>query len=260
MKTNRLAALALFVAGVVALGGCGKQNDVVGGGGGPSPSASPVAPRDALVNAARMLTGTSYAVTVTVNGLSGDGKVDPLGKNLSLTMSGTQDGTKVSIGMVKVGADSWMKLDMGSEFNAAMKIDPNTWLHVDTAKLGNALALGDTSNEPMQLTQLLDGLVDAQWVDATHMKGTFDLTKATGTSAPGAEELKKAGDKAKAVPFTAAFDDKSRLVSLKVDGSAIDPSMTIEAAYRDYGVPVNITKPSGKIVEAPSTVYEVFGD
>jgi hypothetical protein len=60
------------------------------------------------------------------------------------------------------------------------------------------------------------------------------------------------------VPFTATLDGNGRPSEFKTDGSGIDPGLSLDFTFRDYGANQNISKPTGTIVNAPSTVYNLF--
>jgi hypothetical protein len=75
---------------------------------------------------------------------------------------------------------------------------------------------------------------------------------------PDADILTKVGDKAKSVPFTATLDSSGRLTEFKIDGSGIDPGLSMDMTFSDYGSAQNISKPTGTIVAAPSTVYDIL--
>ena len=269
MNSRRLAlgGLAVFASATLALAGCGKSATSTPSGGGSasgSPTAggtagSQLAPKEAVVAAVAKLKTTSYKYTVNAAGLNGQGAADLPNKKVALTMSGTQSGVALKLDIVIIGADMWLKVDIGGN-NSAISI-PTQWMHVDQAKLGKTSSLGiDISGgDPTDTTGIFDGLTDVQRVDATHYTGTFDLTKATSASI-NADTLKKLGAKATTVPGTVTLDDQGRLASLTIDLSTIDPNVSVKNTYSDYGTTVVATAPAkSDTVEAPDAVYQMFG-
>jgi hypothetical protein len=74
--------------------------------------------------------------------------------------------------------------------------------------------------------------------------------------------IERMGASARAVPFTAEVDEQGRLVGLRVRMDAVAPSMpALQVRYSDFGTPVRVTKPKGRIIEAPQQmVAAMAGD
>jgi hypothetical protein len=254
-----MLGLGLLASAALALSGCDKATTNGGtGGGGASPSPSPLAPKDAVLASTKSLTQTTYKYTLSSNGLTGNGAADPAAKKNHMSVKGTQDGVNLTMDLVLVGSDVWLKMDLGG-LNSTVGI-PTKYMHLDRSKLKDASGLGFSTEDadPAESAKLFQGVVDAQKVDATHYKVTFDLTKSTGSSVD--EEVKsKLGDKAKAVPGTVTLDDQGRLSEVTIDLSAVDPQATVKVTYSDYGAPVTVNAPAaGDTVEAPQAVYDMF--
>ncbi|MEV4132855.1 hypothetical protein AB0J72_11905 [Dactylosporangium sp. NPDC049742] len=83
------------------------------------------------------------------------------------------------------------------------------------------------------------------------------MTAADTILAPPDDAVRKAGAKAKAVPFTATVDAKGRLTEFAVDGDAIDPELSMRLTFAGFGSVQPVTEPAGA-VPAPASVYDLF--
>jgi hypothetical protein len=269
LHTRRLAlaGLAGLAAVGLAAGGCATTSNGAqpssGGSGGASATdtaGGSSAAKSALVASIEQLNQTPYKYHMVSGGLTGDGSADPTTKSATASLSGTSQGDTAKIDMVAVGTDFWLKLNLGNA-NQSMGISTDKWLHIDTARLGAGANLPvDPSGGAATASGLFTGLANVQQTDSQHFTGTIDLTKVTGVSGVNPDLLSRAGVKATSVPFTATLDSQNRLSDLKVDLSAIDPSLALEVSYSDYGTPVTVTKPDPSMVaEAPDSVYKFFG-
>jgi hypothetical protein len=264
VKTCRPApvGLAVLAAAGLAIAGCtaGSTTSTTPSAS-PSASATSTAPaaRDALLASIDPLTKTSYKYTLTTGGVTANGANDPVNKKASLALTGQQQSNSVTINVVALNTDVWMKLDFGTN-NNSVKIATDKWFHVDATRLGANPNVPVDPNGAANTAKLLTGAVDVQRSDARHFSGTLDLTKGTSTAWLGQTGLASASTKAKAVPFTATTDDQGRLRELRIDLSAVDPSLTpVQSTYSDYGTTVTVNRPDpAQVVEAPDTVYDLF--
>ncbi|HEX6499801.1 MAG TPA: hypothetical protein VF054_12320 [Micromonosporaceae bacterium] len=260
MKT-RIGAVGIAVLATLglALTGCGPDTGT-GKQSAASPSPTLAAPKDALAAGVAKLAQTSYAFTVTQKDMSGQGKADPANKaaQVSINSTGTSGGFK--IGVIVVAPDYWIQVDLGPEIDRMAKIDPKAWMHIDTSKVTNkdALPADPSSPDLFDFSTMSDGLVNVERVDADHYRGTIDLTAVKGAAEPDKDVKQKVGDKAKSVPFTATLDDQGRLTEFKIDGSGINDALSLDMTFSDFGAAQNISKPTGTITEAPSSVYNIF--
>jgi hypothetical protein len=265
--TRRLAPVGLAVlAAGLAIAGCTSTGTTTAP---PSASASTRASasaggtassaRDALLASIDPLTKTSYKYTLTTGGLTGKGANDPANKKAMLDLSGQQKANSVTINVVTVGTDMWMKLNFGTN-NNNLNISTDKWFHVDATKLGANPNLPVDPNGAANTANLLTGAVDVQSSDSHHFSGTVDLTKGTTTGMIGQPDIDRLQSKLKAVPFTATTDDQNRISSLKIDLSAVDPSLAaVESKFSDYGTTVTVNRPDpAQVVEAPDSVYQLF--
>ncbi len=263
MNSRRLAVggLAVLASATLALAGCNVSSSGTGGGASASasaPSPTPASPKEVLQASVKQLTLTTYKYTTTSAGLNGQGAADPVGKKVSLSLSGVQSGLQLKLDFLLIGTDLYAKMDIGGK-NATVGI-PTKWMHLDQAKVSKDASLGfdPSAGDPTETAGIFAGLVDAQRVDATHYTATFDLTKATGSSV-SADTVKKLGDKAKSVPGTVTLDEQGRLTSLTIDLSPVDPNLSIKNTFSDYGSPVSLSAPApADTVEAPDAVYKIF--
>lgn len=260
MRT-RISAVGIAMLATVglALTGCGPRASA-GNGSTPSPSPSLAAPKDALVDSVKKLGQNSYAFDLKQTNASGQGKVDPANKAAQVQADASSSNGSFKVSVVVVGADYWIKMDLGSDLDKLAKIDPTTWMHIDVSKVTkkDSLPVDPSSVDLLDFSTMSDSLVNVQRTDATHYTGTIDLTTVKGAAELDQDTVKKLGDKAKSVPFTATLDDQGRLTEFKIDGSSIDPEASIDMTFSDYGADQNITKPTGTVKEAPSSVYDIF--
>jgi hypothetical protein len=256
LKTRRLAiaAVAVFAtAGLLA--GCAKSGTNATASAKPSPT---VAPKDAMLAAARPLATSSYKFTVKSANGNGSGAADPLNAVAKLDATVAADGATIKLNLIRIGTDLWAKVDAGA-LNAVAGIQPDKYAHVDLSTLQNANLPLDIKGDPLDVAGLLAGVNDVKTTDGKTYTGTVDLTKMTGVIAPDSGDIAKAGDKAKAIPFTATVDDKGRLTDFKVDGASIDPTLAIEVTTTDFGSAPDVNAPDdADVVEAPAGVLQLF--
>jgi hypothetical protein len=86
--------------------------------------------------------------------------------------------------------------------------------------------------------------------------GTLDATKSPSANPRSVQAL---GAKAKAVPFTAEVDAEGRLIGLTLQMDAVQPGLpAMKARYSDFGTPVAVSKPAGRIVKAPQEMIDAM--
>ena len=250
-----LAVTALLAAGSLALAGCGSH-------AADSKPRTEMSPKDALTAAVADLSETSYAVELTSPGDDSRevGTVDPRTRTGTLNASSLTAGVDTKLDAVMMSPDVWVKLDLGPA-NEQLGIQSKSWMKLDTSKVADPRALpfdlGDFS-DALDLSKLLTG-VNAQRADANSFKGTIDLTRATGVSAPDPQAVAKAGDKAKSVPFQAVVDDQGRLTRIKVDGASVSSDLEMEISFSDYGTAAPVSRPNdSEIVPTPDAVYQLL--
>jgi hypothetical protein len=264
MNLFRSAAsgLAALVLAGLFLAACGTSN--LGTGTPPATVASPSLPppKDAFLASLKALSQTSSDLMLKQGEGSGTAKVDPATKSAAVSMSGVVEGTNIKIDLIAIDPDVWLKLDFGAAGNRQLRINPTKWMKIDKAKVTSDTAFPidlKSSSDVLDLPDLFVGLGEVQRTDSTHYSGTVDLTKAGGVSALSQDDLKKLGDKASSTPFTAVLDGQGRLMSFKIDTTAVDATLTTELTVNSYGSAATITKPAAAdVVPAPAALYQLL--
>lgn len=254
-----LLAVLLATGGVAACGGKDPAPPASGSQGAASSAASPSsapAPKDQLLAAAKALDSTSYNFTLKQTTMSGNGRVDPANKAGEIEVGGKVQGQSIALSYTVVGGEVYVKADFGAALNQHFGINKTKWMLIDQSKIKDKSSLPvDASGDVSLGTEdALKGISDVKQTDSTHLSGTIDVTAADSMLSPDQDVVTKVGDKAKAVPFTATLDDQGRLVELKVDGASIDPALTVDVTFSDFGAIKPITKPVGAI-PAPAAAY-----
>jgi hypothetical protein len=213
--------------------------------------------REAILASGRAFSQTSSRV-VLKHGLSTIGaSLDPTRKSAALS----ETETDLTIGVIWVSPDVWLKYDLGGGVGRQLGIDPNKWMHVDVSRLTNLprkllINVATTTGDPFNLADLLDGLLTVRRTDPTHYAGTIDLTRTRGPVAFPEAQTKTIGDQSRSVPFSAVLDAQGRLTYLKIDASAAMSQLVTEITITDYGVPQTITKPTAtEVATAPPALY-----
>jgi hypothetical protein len=260
-----LLAITLTVGG---LAGCTTEVDTGTSAEGRPIGASSTAalpPKDALLAAVRTLDTTAHSFTIKQGTKTGNGRIDPTAKTASMGMGGQLDGggvenLTVSVAYTVIAPDFWVKADFGKDLNQLWSLDPATWMLFDRSKFDATATLPvDQAGAPkLGVTELFrDGLADVQRTDATHFTGTVDVTAADTILAPSTEAVKKAGAKAKALPFTATTDGQGRLTAFAIDGGSIDPDLALQLTFTGFGAIQPVTEPT-PAAPAPASAYDLF--
>jgi hypothetical protein len=257
-----LGAVALASVGSAA--GCGNGGGTTSGG---TPSTAPTsASTDAkqdLVAAADALNSTPFHLDIKSQSFNGQGDADPVNKNSQMTVDVQQAGgtTALKMDLRNVGDQMWIKMDLSGMNLPGTQDMSNKWLHLDTTKMGpNSKAGLASGTGPVDAGKSLDTAKDVQKVDATHYKGTIDLTQGKSL-AIDEKTVTTLADKAKAVPFEATVDDQHRLTEFKITVPAVDnqPEQVIDTTYSAFGTAVSVAAPSAaEVAEAPAALYALF--
>lgn len=232
---------------------------------GASPAGGNTTGLQALTEAAAKTKDQSFTFTLTYGALlTADGARDPAAGNASVNMNldAPSTGIKLKINALVLGPDSYLKMDFGTLGAAIPGLTDvgGRWMHVDTAKLeSSSMSLGlKPGNDSVSIDNYIKGVVTAERVSATEIKGTIDLTKSAppGTSS---DDLSALGAAAKNVPFTATLDDQGRVSKIVIKMPKVGgyPASDLTTTYADYGVPVELAKPAPtEVVEAPSMIFQ----
>ena len=217
-----------------------------------------------LSEAAEKTKGQSFKYTLVYGEiLTGDGSRDDKGNaTRNITIKTGANGLTIAAKLMNIVGDRvFAKLDLGP-FGSAIPGLGNIgdrWLVVNTAKLnpqGLSAALiptGDSST----VDSYVKGVVSAEIVSATEIKGTVDLTKSAPIALPASEVAKLTAEQ-RIVPFTATLDSQGRIIKTVVNMPAIAgyPAAPLTTSYSDYGATITITKPpESSSVDAPEAIY-----
>ncbi|MEU4793596.1 hypothetical protein ACFWRG_31455 [Micromonospora tulbaghiae] len=106
------------------------------------------------------------------------------------------------------------------------------------------------------MKKLLAAVVDVRRSGDRSYAGTLDYTR----SGANGKALMAAGDKAKALPFTATVDEQGRLSTFTMDMTPIDASLgQMSVTYSEFGTPVRLSPPAaGAAEEAPAEIAAAF--
>jgi hypothetical protein len=196
--------------------------------------------------------------------LTADGAQDATGANATRNISYTDAASGLVIkGQVSlVGDGLYAKLDLGplttlipglaGANGKSLKIDRTK---IASTGLAASLVPGGDSTLP---DNFVNGVVSAQNVSATEVKGTIDLSKSAPKVIPAAE-LAKLPATSQTVPFTATLDSQGRISKIVVSLPAISvfPAADLTTTYSDWGTPVQVTAPAdADTVVAPDLVYQ----
>jgi hypothetical protein len=219
----------------------------------------------ALAEAAAKTKDQSFRFTLGYGTLlTADGSQDAAAGNASVNMNVDEptSGLKLKINALILGPDTFLKMDFGALGAAIPGLADvgDRWMHVDTSKLaGSSMSLGlKPGSDSVGIDNYLKGVVAADQVSATEIKGTLDLSK---SAPPGttAEDLGALGAAGKNVPFTATLDSQGRVSKIVVTMPKVgtSPASDLTTTYSDYGVPVELARPApADVVEAPAMIYQ----
>lgn len=197
----------------------------------------------------------SHDVVMTTHDSRLKGSVDPSRHAASLVATAGD----LELDEVVDNGQVWLKMDLGADTNSQLGISKDQWMKLDTSKLktDSNLPIQVNGSDPIDMPGIIGGVTSVTRVDANHLKGVLDLTKMTGHNTPDPDEVKQAGDAAKAAAFTVATDAQGRITNFRVDTRSFDPALTVDIGYSRYGAASAITAPSTS-VPAPDSVYTVF--
>src|SRR5262245_47677188 len=107
-----VAGLAVFASAAIGTAGCTNGGHTSGASGTPSKSsgssAASASATETVLAAVKKLNESTYRYTLATGGLSGQGAVDPVGKKVSLSLTGKQSGMDLKWDMILISPDYWM--------------------------------------------------------------------------------------------------------------------------------------------------------
>ncbi|MBQ0976684.1 hypothetical protein [Micromonospora sp. M61] len=243
-KPKLIAAVAVLVvavgAGAYALVAGGDEPDA----GRPAASAGPTDPVAVLKAAAAKADEQPYKLTVGTGGADGDATVllwDPKAKRGLETTSLKVPTGEVKIERLTTGPDVYVRVTAPDRRVPVW--DGKTWWHVGAA--GKPAAKQGLDN-----TRLASTLAAPAGVRQTAMRefaGTLDLRESGAVLGSGVSKV--LGDRAGAVPFTAAVDEQGRLVRYRIElASEQSQTAQLDLTYSDFGSPVSADPPAADLV------------
>ncbi|MET7945877.1 hypothetical protein [Micromonospora sp. NPDC005324] len=243
-KPKLIAAVAVLVVAV----GAGAWALVAAGDDEPDagrPAASASAdPVGVLKAAAAKADEQPYKLTVGTGGTDGDATVllwDPKAKRGLETTS-----LKVPTGVVKIerlttGPDVYVRVTAPDRRVPVW--DGKTWWHVGAPG-------APAAKQGLDNTRLASTLGTPAGVRSTGEReyaGTLDLRQSGAVLGSGVGRV--LGERAGAVPFTAAVDEQGRLVRYRIElASEQSQTAQLDLTYSDFGLPVSADPPAADLV------------
>ena len=206
--------------------------------------------RAALAAAARRLGDDSVRVSLTMGTfMTATGTADPSTSAMDMRMQ-VRGPQPMAIEMRNTGKDVYMRFRGRSLGSYA-----DRWMHIGGDRIPARLGFG-SAEDPGDAQRLLRAIVDVRRDGPGRYRGTMDMSR---TPSPDPALLERLGAKARAVPFTAAVDDQGRLVGITIRMDVLFRSMpSMQVRYSDFGTPVRVVKPKGRIIEAPAELVDAF--
>ncbi len=260
MKRSRLAATGAAVLATLMFASACVQK--------PAATDTPTPTKPAmqmLTDAADKTKGQSFKYTLTYGEiLTGTGTRDDKGNaTRDITVKTGANGLSIVAKIMNIVGDRiFAKLDLGA-FGAAVPGLGNVgdrWMVVNGSRL-NPNSLSDSlvpTADSSTVDSFVKGVVTAENVSATEVKGTVDLTKGATPVALPASEMAKLTPEQKVVAFTATLDSQGRMVKTVVNMPAVAgyPAAPLTTTYSDFGSVITITMPPEyQSVDAPETIY-----
>jgi hypothetical protein len=254
----RLAAAALAALAALATTACTTAPG--------SPATTPTPTKAAITvleEAAAKSKGQSFKYTLTYGDLlTGDGYQDASGQNLSrnVTIKDSASGLTIKASGLVFPDALYLKIDLGALTAQIPGLSGlgDKWLVADRTKIGTeGMAAFLTAADSSTPEAYVKGVVTAEQVSPTEIKGTVDLSKTT-TGLASAEELAALGDAGKSVPFTITLDAQGRIGKIVMNMPKMDenPAADLTTVFTDYGTAVEVPKPAAdQTVPAPEMIY-----
>lgn len=247
------SGLALVAALSLGVAGCSQPAaDSPAAPTGEATTASQLSALEELQAAVEKLNQESVRVSLTGGAQSGGGEMDPRAGTAKMNLKMSLGGESMDIEFIRLQDDIYLKVP-GLGGGAAGK-----WMHIDGSKLAADSSLGNMlRGDPAGAENLIKGVAEVQRDGERRFKGTIDVTKSPTANSAALGTL---GDKAKAVPFTAAVDEQGRLTELTVDMSVLAAALgKLVATYSDFGAPVTVERPAAsEVTEAPAELLGAF--
>ena len=260
MRNRRLAIAGLVLTTAIGLTGCARTSEPTPAGATTPNAAQPADPTAELSAGALKLTQQSMKVTMDLTGgVRMTGVADPKADTAQMEMTlgtGTDSSTDGTARIRKIGKDMWLKFS--GAMGALDGLGKGKWMHLDLSTLGEGGAFGMSGSDPAAAAKMIKATSNVQRTGDHRYSGVLDLTKAQTVDSKLVGSL---GEKAKAVPFTAATAEQGRLIEMTVDLRGVGPAAgLLKTTYSDFGTPVSVTAPPASDVrELPSQLKGIVG-
>ncbi|GGR63062.1 hypothetical protein GCM10010169_01990 [Micromonospora fulviviridis] len=259
-------AAALFVPGLAA---CKTEADSPTADSKSTAPAVPADPKEALAASTKEIQQGNFSFAIKGGEFNGDGKVHMPSKSAEMKMSSgasAADDISMSMHLVFIDTDSWLKLDLDGAMADAIpgfKATKGKYQHLDRTRIKDAKELNfDFSDvDPAGSDKMIKAITDVKKTGEGSYEGTIDASKAADSDLLDAETVKALGTKATAVPFTAKLDAQGRLTefAVQVPAAGAAEAQTVTVTYADYGTATAVqAPPAAQVVEAPASIYEMF--
>jgi len=249
----------VFAGLLLAVSACGTAT--------PPPAAptTPPAPTaiEILHAAAAATAGQSFRYEVTYGQLlTGQGARDASGQRAERDVTVSSAGLVIKANIRRVENTVYARLDLGllGPLIPGLADVGDGWLLVDPGRLNPdglsaSLVPGPDSST---VESYVAGVVTAEVVSATEIRGTVDITRSAPVALP-ARELAKLSAQDRIVPFTATLDAQGRVVKTVMQMPAIAgyPAAPLTTTYRDFGAVVTVVAPASAR-PAPLALYPVL--
>jgi len=252
---TRLACAGLTVlASLTFVSAC---TDRPGGTASPGQAATEI-----LARAAAKTQGQSFKFTLGYGALlTGDGAQSGDGKRsvVNMNVSDASSGVNIKINALVLDKDMYTKMEFGALGVGIPGLAGigDKWMHINKTKVRSGSALGLDPNA-IAPEHYIAGIVSAEKVSDSEIKGTIDLAK---SAPPGisAADVAKIPVNARIVPFTATLDRDGRITRIVMTLPKVGqfPASDLTVTFADYGTPVDVKKPAkAQTVEAPDLIYQ----
>jgi hypothetical protein len=267
VTTRRLAiaGLAAVASLTLATAACGSStsstNNTPAASSSPasSPTAAAADAKQVLASAVAKLTTASFKIAAKNYQESLAGSIDPAAKNADIVLTSTDPQSPGKLNLRQIGANSWLKLDLGPQVLAALKL-PSGWMHVDRSKVKDVTNVAIDGADPTSALTVINHIVQVTG-SGGHYSGTADLSGDVHAAILQKTAMSALAGKAKALPFEATVNAQGQLSQLKVavPAAGAQPAYDVEYVYSNFGAKVAPQKPAGA-VNAPAGAYVVINN
>jgi hypothetical protein len=262
-RSARITGLSTLLTLSIGLAGCGLLDD-------DAPAAKkPASPMETLLNAVPDDDAPAYKFEVTQPDLALSGTYDAPKKafEAKATYHETDEDVDLTLTMTSLvrREGNWIKISFKPSNLPGLPKLPKKWMKFDPAKVkdtsGSFLVYEDDSADPGNTHFLVINSAGVTEPSPGKFAGTTDITRVPDADLVDAATMKALGEKAKAVPFTAAVDAQRHLSSmaLKIPAAGKTKAFTYTVKYSAFGeTAVPAVPATGAQTPAPDAAYAVL--